>query len=109
MGLFDFIVNPIAAPLRPYNHVPYAALIVIGGALLLSLISMTANRFLVDYKMMANYRREFSQWSQAVRKARKDGDEKQLDKLMKRQSAVMKMQSKATLEQFKTYPVTLVP
>src|SRR2546427_6259670 len=48
-------------------------------------------------------------WMNAVRKARKDGDEKQLDKLMKRQSAVMKMSSRATLEQLKTYPITIVP
>lgn len=109
MGLFDFILIPLITPLRPYNHVPESALIVAAGSLLLSVISMSANRFLVDYKMMANYRKEFSQWSQAVRKARKEGDEKQLEKLMRRQSAVMKMQSRATLEQFKTYPVTLVP
>lgn len=108
-GLFDFILNPLIQPLKQFNHVPESALIVAAGSLLLSLISMSANRFLVDYKMMANYRREFSMWSQQVRKARKEGDEKQLEKLMRRQSAVMKMQSRATLEQFKTYPVTLVP
>jgi len=108
-GFFDFILNPITEPLRQFNHVPESALIVVGASLLLSLISMSANRFLVDYKMMANYRREFSAWSQAVRKARKEGDEKQLEKLMRRQSSVMKMQSRATLEQFKTYPVTIVP
>jgi uncharacterized membrane protein (DUF106 family) len=109
MGLFDFILNPLIEPLKAYNHVPESALIVAAGSLLLSIVSMSANRFLVDYKMMANNRKEFSQWSQAVRKARKEGDEKQLEKLMRRQSAVMKMQSRATLEQFKTYPVTLVP
>src|SRR5205807_3810658 len=70
---------------------------------------MLANRFLVNYKMVASYRREYMNWMNAVRKARKDGDEKQLDKLMRRQSAVMKMSSRATLEQLKTYPITIVP
>src|SRR5437667_128490 len=63
--------------------------IVLSAALVLSLIAMLANRFLVNYKMVASYRREYMNWMNAVRKARKDGDEKQLDKLMKRQSAVM--------------------
>jgi len=75
----------------------------------LSLVAMGANRFLVNYKMVANYRREYMTWMSQVRKARKDGDEKQLDKLMRRQSAVMKMSSRATLEQLKTYPITIVP
>ena len=82
---------------------------VFGAALLLSLVAMSANRFLVNYKMVANNRREYMNWMNAVRKARKDGDEKQLDKLMRRQSAVMKMSSRATLEQLKTYPITIVP
>lgn len=93
--------NPICVPL--------STLSVFAAALLLSIIAMSANRFLVNYKMVANYRREYMNWMNAVRKARKDGDEKQLDKLMRRQSAVMKMSSRATLEQMKTYPITIVP
>jgi uncharacterized membrane protein (DUF106 family) len=89
--------------------VPLSTVSVFAAALMLSLIAMSANRFLVNYKMVANYRREYMNWMNAVRKARKDGDEKQLDKLMKRQTAVMKMSSRATLEQLKTYPITLVP
>ncbi len=44
-----------------------------------------------------------------MRKARKDGDEKQVDKLMKRQSAVVKMQTRANLEQMKTTVITFIP
>jgi len=89
--------------------VPLSTLSVFAAALVLSLIAMSANRFLVNYKMVANYRREYMNWMNAVRKARKEGDEKQLDKLMRRQSSVMKMSSRATLEQLKTYPITIVP
>src|SRR2546428_5816462 len=45
----------------------------------------------------------------AVNKARKEGDEKQLDKLMRRQGAVMKMNTRASLETLKTMPFTLIP
>lgn len=118
MSFIDDIINFLAGPiqhactpnpLQPTACTPLSAFIVLGAALFLSLIAMLANRFLVNYKMVASYRREYMNWMNAVRKARKDGDEKQLDKLMKRQSAVMKMSSRATLEQLKTYPITIVP
>jgi uncharacterized membrane protein (DUF106 family) len=110
----NFLAGPIQNacphdPLKPAGCTPLSAFIVLGAALFLSLIAMLANRFLVNYKMVASYRREYMNWMNAVRKARKDGDEKQLEKLMKRQSAVMKMSSRATLEQLKTYPITIVP
>jgi len=109
-----FLAHPIQQacspdPSKAIPCTPLSAFIVLGAALFLSLIAMLANRFLVNYKMVASYRREYMNWMNAVRKARKDGDEKQLDKLMKRQSAVMKMSSRATLEQLKTYPITIVP
>ena len=119
MSFIDDIINFLAGPvqnvcnpshsLSPPPCTPSSAFIVLGAALLLSLIAMLANRFLVNYKMVASYRREYMNWMNAVRKARKDGDEKQVDKLMKRQSAVIKMSSRATLEQLKTYPITIVP
>jgi len=109
MSFIDDILNTLAAPLRQYSHPPSATLLVLGAAIVLSLITMSANRFLVNYKMIANSRREYMAWTSAVRKAKKDGDEKALEKLMRRQSAMMKMSSRSTFEQFKTYPLTIVP
>ncbi|HZY46387.1 MAG TPA: EMC3/TMCO1 family protein, partial [Candidatus Bathyarchaeia archaeon] len=109
MSIIDDILNTLAAPLRPYSHPPDSTILVLGAAILLSVITMTANRFLVNYKMIANSRREYVAWTNAMRKAKKDGDDKALEKLMRRQSAVMKMYSRSTFEQFKTYPITIVP
>lgn len=117
MTFIDDIIHFLGGPLRQAcipnstsaSCVPYSAFIVFGAALFLSLVAMSANRFLVNYKMVASYRREYMNWMNAVRKARKEGDEKQLEKLMRRQSAVMKMSSRATLEQMKTYPITIIP
>ncbi len=108
MGLIEDIVGFFVNPIKGYG-VPESTFIVIAVAILLSLITTSANRFLVDYKMVTNNRREFMVWQQAVKKARKDGDEKQLDKLMKRQAAVMKMSSRASLEQLKTTAITFIP
>ncbi len=115
MTFIDDILNFLAAPILPFANpsnpdliVP-RAFIVLGSAFVLSLISTLANRFLVDYRMVTNSRREYMAWMKAVNKARKEGDEKQLDKLMKRQSAMMKMNTRASLESFKTLPFTLVP
>ncbi len=108
MGFVEDIIGFFVNPIRGFD-IPWSNVIVIGVSLLLSLMTTGANRFLVNYKMVTNYRREFMLWQQAVKKARKEGDEKQLDKLMKRQAAVMKMSSRASLEQMKTTAITFVP
>lgn len=109
MSFIDDILNALASPLLPYRHPPDATVLVLGAAIILSLITMSANRFLVNYKMIASSRREYMAWTSAVRKAKKEGDEKALEKLMRRQSAMMKMSSRSTFEQFKTYPITIIP
>ncbi len=119
MSFIDDIIKGLAGPIQNVcnpSHLspapsclPQSAFIVLGAAILLSLIAMSANRFLVNYKMIASSRREYVNWMNQVRKARKEGDEKQLEKLMRRQSAVSKMSFRATLEQFKTYPITIAP
>src|SRR5437879_12672547 len=109
MSFIDDILNTLAAPLRQYSHPPSATLIVLSAASVRSLITMSANRFLVNYKMIANSRREYMAWTSAVRQAKKEADEKALEKLMRRQSAMMMMSSRSTFEQFKTYPITIIP
>ena len=89
--------------------IPLSTFSILGAALLLSVVAMGANRFLVDYKMIARVRQEYMAFMRSMNKARKDGDEKQLDKLMKRSPSMQKMQFRATLEQMKTYPITIVP
>ena len=113
MSFIDDIIKGLAAPVKQVcpspQCLPQSAFIVLGAALLLSLVAMSANRFLVNYKMIASSRREYMNWMNQVRKARKDGDDKQLEKLMRRQASVSKMSFRATMEQFKTYPITIVP
>ncbi len=113
MTFIDDIINFFAAPLKnacpTTSCIPTSTVIIIVSAFLLSLMTSSANRFLVNYKMVMSSRREFSAWNQALRKAKKEGDEKQVDKLMKRQSAMVKMSTRANLEQMKTTAITFVP
>ncbi len=107
--IINFFVGPIHNVCPTASCIPTSTVIIIVSAFLLSLMTSSANRFLVNYKMVMNSRREYMAWTQAVRKAKKEGDEKQLDKLMKRQSAMVKMSTRANLEQMKTTAITFVP
>src|SRR2546425_11716238 len=98
MRFIDDILNTLAAPLRQYSHPPSATLLVLGAAIVLSLITMSANRIFGNYKMIANSRRECMAWTRAVRTAKKDGDGKALEQIMTRQSAIMKMSSRPALK-----------
>lgn len=113
MSFIDDIINFFVAPIRsvcpPAGCVPISTFTIIGAAFLVAFLTSSANRFLVDYKMVNSYRTEFNNWRMAVNKAKKEGDEKQLDKLMKRQSAMMRMSSRAQLEQLKTTAITFIP
>ncbi len=113
MGFIEDIIGFFAAPLRatcPSSPCfPTSTFIILGVAFLLSLMTTAANRFLVNYKMVTSYRAEYMSWQKAVNKARKEGEEKQLDKLMKKKAAMARMSSRATLEQMKTTAITFVP
>ena len=113
MSFIDDIINFFVAPIQNVcptsSCIPTSTIIIIVSAFFLSLMTSSANRFLVNYKMVTNSRRDYMAWTQAVRKARKEGDEKQLDKLMKRQSAMVKMSTRANLEQMKTTAITFIP
>jgi len=108
-----FLATPfrVACPQAATGHpcTPASTLIIIGAAILLALLTNSANRFLVDYKMVANSRKEYMAWTKSVNKARKEKDEKTLDKLMKKQSAMVKMSSRASFEQMKTTLITFAP
>ncbi len=113
MSFIDDIINFFAAPIQNVcpssSCIPTSTVIIIVSAFLLSLMTSSANRFLVNYKMVMSSRREYTAWTQAVRKAKKEGDEKQLDKLLKRQSAMVKMSTRGNLEQMKTTAITFIP
>jgi len=104
-----FIVEYVKTALKPYRQTPQSTLFVIGLAILLGLTSSSAAKLLVDYDMIRKTTKEFQAWRKEVDAAKKANDNQTLNKLMKKQQAMMKLQSKASMEQFKVTAVTFVP
>jgi len=104
-----FIVEYVKTALKPYRQTPQSTIFVIGLAILLGLTSSTAAKLLVDYDMIRKTTKEFQAWRKDVDAAKKANDNQTLSKLMKKQQAMMKLQSKASMEQFKVTAVTFVP
>jgi uncharacterized membrane protein (DUF106 family) len=89
--------------------IPSSTLFTIGVALVMSLISSSAAKLLVDYDMVRSTMKEVQSWQKELNAARKARDEQTTAKLMKKQQAMMKQQSRASMEQMKVTAVTFVP
>ena len=116
-GPLGFITTPIVAwvkgALAPLigepPQIPLSTLFTIGVAITLALISSTAAKLLVDYDMVRSTMKEVQSWQKELNAARKANDQQTLSKLQKKQAAMMKQQSRASMEQMKVTAVTFVP
>ena len=112
-----FITTPVVAwvkgALAPYlgspPRLPSTTLFTIGVAVVMSLISSTAAKLLVDYDMVRSTMKEVQAWQRELNNAKKAKDEQTVSKLMKKSQAMMKQQSRASMEQMKVTAVTFVP
>lgn len=109
MSFIDDIVAWFVVALAPYSSVPQSTIFTVGVAIALGLMSSTAAKLLVDYDMVRNSMREVQAWRKDMDKAKKANDQQTLSKLMKKNQAMMKLQSRASMEQFKVTAVTFVP
>jgi uncharacterized membrane protein (DUF106 family) len=100
-GLAPYIGNPPVIPLSTF--------FTIGIATCMALISSTAAKLLVDYDMVRSTMKEVQAWQKELNAARKAKDDQTLAKLTKKQAAMMKQQSRASMEQMKVTAVTFVP
>jgi uncharacterized membrane protein (DUF106 family) len=97
------------AVLAPYGTIPQSTFLILGIALVLSLISTTANRFLVDVQRMKSISEEVKAWRSEMDKAKKSNDKKLLAKVTKKQEAMMKLQSKMMWDRMKVSFIFIVP
>jgi len=109
MSFIDDIVAWFVVALTPYSSIPQSTFFTVGVAIALGLASSTAARLLVDYDMVKNTMKEVQAWRKEMDKAKKANDEQTLSKLMKKNKAMVKLQSKASMEQMKVTAVTFVP
>ena len=107
--IIDELWNWIMAGLGPYHEIPESTFLILAIALGLSLITNAANRFLVDIEKMKSATKEINAWRKELDKAKKANDEKMIAKLMKKQQAIMKLQSKMTWDRTKVSFLFLAP
>jgi uncharacterized membrane protein (DUF106 family) len=109
LSFIDDIVAWVTLALKPYIAIPQATFFTVGIAMVLGLTSSTAAKLLVDYNMIRNTMKEVQAWRKEMDQAKKANDEQTLSKLMKKSQPMMKLQSRASMEQFKVTAVTFVP
>jgi len=76
---------------------------------MMALISSTSAKLLVDYDMVRSTMKEVQAWQRELNAAKKAKDDQTVNKLMKKSQAMMKQQSRASMEQMKVTAVTFVP
>jgi uncharacterized membrane protein (DUF106 family) len=109
MTIIDEIWNMIMAGLRPYHGIPESTFLILGIALGLSLISNAANRFLVDIEKMKSITKEVNAWRKEYDRAKKTNDKQLMAKVMKKQQAIMQLQSKMSWDRMKISLLFLAP
>ncbi|MGB8779214.1 MAG: EMC3/TMCO1 family protein [Candidatus Bathyarchaeia archaeon] len=91
------------------KEIPYSALLILGLASLISLLTTAVNRLLTNPEQTKSVRREVTEWSKELRQAQRDKDKKAIEKLMKKQSYMMQIQTKMMWQSMKVTLLFIVP
>ena len=92
-----------------FANIPLSTLFVFLLAVGISLLTTTVNRLVTKPEESKAWRREISDWNKEMREAQKSGDKKQLDKVMKKQQYIFKIQSKMMWQSMKVTLLFLIP
>jgi uncharacterized membrane protein (DUF106 family) len=109
LGFIEDFFAFVNAALAPYGAIPQSTFLILGIALVLSLVSTIANRFLVDIQRMRSISEEVRAWRNELDRAKKSDDKKLLAKATKKQEAMMKLQSKMMWDRMKVSFIFIVP
>jgi len=102
---------PIAMQILPpiFQELPYSTLFIFALSAAISLLTTLANRFLSNPEQAKAVRKEVGEWNKELREAQRSKDKKTVDKLMKKQQYIMKLQSKMMWQSMKVSLLFLVP
>ena len=102
---------PIAMQILPpiFKELPYSTLFIFALSAAISLSTTLANRFLSNPEQAKAVRKEVGEWNKELREAQRSKDKKTVDKLMKKQQYIMKLQSKMMWQSMKVSLLFLVP
>jgi uncharacterized membrane protein (DUF106 family) len=93
----------------PPTEIPYSTLFMFFLALLISLLTSLTNRLLNNPEKSKAWRKEIAEWNSELRQAQKANDKKTVEKLMKKQKQILKLQSKMTWQSMKVTMIFFVP
>jgi len=91
------------------KEIPYSTLFILAVATLISLLTTGVNRALSDPQKTKAWRKEFNDWNKEVREARRSGDKKAIERLMKKQQYMLQIQSKMSWQSMKVSLLFLIP
>lgn len=102
-----FIILEVLPPILQQR--PYSTLFILGIAALVSLLTTLVNRLISNPQKSKEQRKEVSEWNKELREAQRAKDKKTIEKLMKKQQYIMKMQTKMMWNSMKVSLLFLVP
>jgi uncharacterized membrane protein (DUF106 family) len=88
---------------------PYSTIFILGIAALVSLLTTLVNRLVSNPQKSKGQRKEVSEWNKELREAQRAKDKKTIEKLMKKQQYIMKMQTKMMWSSMKVSLLFIVP
>ncbi len=88
---------------------PFSTIFILLLAVTISFLTSLANRLLTDPKKAKAQKKEIAEWNAELRKAQRDKDKKQVEKLMKKQKYILQLQSKMMRQSMKVMLLFIVP
>jgi uncharacterized membrane protein (DUF106 family) len=73
------------------------------------MLTSLTNRLLTDPEKSKAVRKEVSEWNKEMQQARREGDKKKLEKVMKKQKEILQLQSKMMWQSMKVTLIFFVP
>ena len=93
----------------PPTSPPWSTFFIFLLAAAISFILTLANRLTTDPEKTRAWRKEIAEWNQQFSKAKKSGDKKQLEKLMKKQQYILQLQAKMSWQSLKVSFLFFIP
>lgn len=91
------------------TEIPWSTLFVFLIAATIAFLMSLANRLLIDPEKTRAWRKEVVEWNEQLREARKSGNKKQMEKLMKKQQYILQIQAKMSWQSMKVTLLFFIP
>jgi uncharacterized membrane protein (DUF106 family) len=107
--LYISLVASLSAILGPAKDFPFSALTILIISVGMALISSAVTRAVTDVEQMRRRMVEVREWQSAYTKALRSKDQKQIDKLKKKEATIKRAQAEMMREQFKPIFFIMIP